>query len=319
MIARGRRRGESGFTLVEVMIAMIAGVIILSASTSLVLGSMRSMTATDLRDGIDRRARFIGIALHRDVQQAGIAMDSRPTFGTIGTFADTLVMLRVPYLVPAGGGMEEPADAYSRTADLGGSGVGNCGTWCLRVQRPVGETFQIKAGELAYIELTANVRRLIRVTAVTFPSASRAEVTFANTNRILGHPAGIKNPNLDLKKPFTVRTVRAVAFYRDAQGRLLRSDSTTTTGAAVPQVIATGVQSWDASLVFLNDVEADAADSDTPDGNPDNNYDDIARVHLRATLEADRADPRVNNGVILTRQYDWWLTPRNLIYERNRL
>ena len=84
-------------------------------------------------------------------------------------------------------------------------------------------------------------------------------------------------------------------------------------------MIATGVQNWQASLVFTSGVEADVADPDTPDGNPDNNYDDIARVHLWANLEADRADPKVNNGVILTRRFDWWLSPRNLMYERNRL
>ena len=83
-------------------------------------------------------------------------------------------------------------------------------------------------------------------------------------------------------------------------------------------MIATGIQTWDASIVFVNGVEADFADADT-DADTDNNFDDIIRIHLRATLQADRVDSRVNNGVILTRQFDWWYTPRNLMYDRNRL
>lgn len=318
MHAHPGRRGQSGFTLIELMIAMIVGILILSASTKLLLSSMRSLTGTELRDGVDRRARFIGIALQRDVQQTGISIDSRPTFGTVGTYADTLVMLRVPYFVPAGGGPEQPAINYSRTAVLpGGAGVGNCGALCVEVVRPAGEVFQIKVGELAYIQLNANVRRLIRVTAVSLPTGTTARVTFSNTNRILGHTAGIAG--IDLRTPFTVRTLRAVAFYRDATTSVLnRVDSVLTTGAVVPQPIATGVQSWTASLIFTNGVEANLADPDA-DGDPDNNFDDIARVHLQATLQADRADARVNNGVLLSRRYDWWLTPRNLVYERNRL
>ncbi len=313
----GRRQRETGFTLIEMLISMIVGVLVLGSATSLMMGAMRSLAGTELRDGIDRRARFIGIALQRDVQQTAVAIDSRPTFGTIGTFADTLVMLRVPYFVPAAGGPEVAGESYPRTALLpAGSGVGNCGGFCLEVQRPAGEVFQINPGELAYVELNSNVRRLIRVIAVALPTGTTARVFFANTTRILGHDAGIVG--LNLATPFTVRTLRAVAFYRDAQNQLNRADSVTVAGAAVPQVLTAGVQTWNASLVFVNGAELTLADPDV-DADPDNNFDDIIRVHVRATLLADQADGRINNGVILSRQFDWWYTPRNLMYERNRL
>ena len=155
MITRGRR-SESGFTLVEVMIAMIAGVIVLGASTTLVLGTMRSMRGTELRDGMDRRGRFVGIALQRDVQQTGIAIDARATFGTIGTYADTLVMLRVPFFSPLPGDPEIPAESYVRSALVpAASGVGNCGAFCLEVTRAAAPAFQIRVGELAYVELNS--------------------------------------------------------------------------------------------------------------------------------------------------------------------
>ena len=63
---------------------MIVGVLVLGSATSLMLGAMRSLRGTELRDGIDRRSRFIGIALQRDVQQTGIAIDSRPTSARSG-------------------------------------------------------------------------------------------------------------------------------------------------------------------------------------------------------------------------------------------
>ena len=313
MHAHPGRRGQSGFTLIELMIAMIVGILILSASTKLLLSTMRSVTGTELRDGVDRRARFIGIALQRDVQMTGIIIDSRPTFGTIGTYADTLVMLRVPFFVPAGGGPEVPATTYARTAVLpAGAGVGNCGATCVEVVRPAGETFQINVGELAYIQLNANVRRLVRVTAVALPNATTARVTFAATNRILGHAAGVAagggNPAVDLRQPFTIRTLRAVAFYRDAATSTLnRVDSVLTTGAVVPQPIATGVQSWDASLIFTSTASRPTSRTPTP-------------TPIRTTTSTTspgstcgRCSRRtgwmraLNNGVLLTRRYDWWL------------
>lgn len=39
------------------------------------------------RESIDRGARFIGLALARDVQEAGIAMESTPTFASLGTLS----------------------------------------------------------------------------------------------------------------------------------------------------------------------------------------------------------------------------------------
>jgi hypothetical protein len=77
------------------------------------------------------------------------------------------------------------------------------------------------------------------------------------------------------------------------------------------------VQQWDVSLVFTNGVEAVQADG--LDADPNNDYDDIGSVHVRARVRAENADPRVNGGALITRNYDWWFTPRNLIYERNRL
>jgi hypothetical protein len=39
---------------------------------------------------------------------------------------------------------------------------------------------------------------------------------------------------------------------------------------------------------------------------------------VRATLQGDRTDPRVNGGQPVRRDLQWWYAPRNLVYERNR-
>ena len=55
-------------------------------------------------------------------------------------------------------------------------------------------------------------------------------------------------------------------------------------------------------------------DSDTT-----NDFDDIVGVRIRNVLAADHIDPRVNDGELFTREYEWRFAPRNLMYERDRL
>ena len=48
-------------------------------------------------------------------------------------------------------------------------------------------------------------------------------------------------------------------------------------------------------------------------------YDDIVALRIRVTLKADRIDPRVNQGQLLRKSYEWTISPRNLRYEKRRL
>lgn len=316
-IARGpARRARGGFTLIEMMIAMVIGVIVLTASTSLVQDTMRSLAGVQLRDGIDRNARFIGIALQRDVQETGVGLQSLFDFGTLATYGDTVSVLSVPYFVIAGQ-PDRPAEAYGMSFTLPlVVGAGNCGLRCIEVVRDTAP-FQIQDGDLAYVQLSATVRRLIHVTSVTFPAADRARINFSGSNRLFGHAAGILGLNLGVGG-VTVTKGLVTSFWRDAaQNQLMRATRLTAGDTPDGETLATGVQAWATTLVFTDGDEATAANPD-PAIDPTNNYDDIVRLHVRATLQAERSDPRVNNGVLLTRQYDWWYAPRNLRYERNR-
>ncbi len=77
------------------------------------------------------------------------------------------------------------------------------------------------------------------------------------------------------------------------------------------------MQALTGRLVFTDGTEAAQADNGS-DGNANNDYDDIAALRVTATLQADRTDPRVNGGLPVRRQLQWWFAPRNLVYERNR-
>ena len=81
-------------------------------------------------------------------------------------------------------------------------------------------------------------------------------------------------------------------------------------------VLADGIQSWEVTLVFVDGDEAERANA--LDGDDTNDYDDIVSVRILAILAADDPDPRVNQGVLYTRDYEWRFAPRNLTYERNR-
>ena len=81
-------------------------------------------------------------------------------------------------------------------------------------------------------------------------------------------------------------------------------------------VLADGIQSWEVTLVFVDGDEAEKADPFDLDDT--NDYDDIVSVRILATLAADDPDPRLNQGLLYTRDYEWLFAPRNLTYERNR-
>jgi prepilin-type N-terminal cleavage/methylation domain-containing protein len=297
-----RRRGEAGFTLVEVLIATVVGVIVLASSTSLAIGSWRGLTGVELRDGIDRNARFLGTALRRDLQEAGVDLESQPGFGSLMVANDTVSILRVPY-------DPGPAPAYTLTNVNFADGV--CGGTCVEVDTSAGPP-QLAAGDLARLQAN-NQRRLILITAVS-STAGAFRVQFTAVDSLLGRPAGLTGLVINPSATFVQRLVSTT--YWSESGQLWRAQRLTNTGAPAGEVVGTGVQSFDVSLVFTDGEEAGTANPNDGDGT--NDYDDIAGVRIRVALQADRTDPRVNNGAPLTRTREWYLVPRNLIYERNR-
>jgi hypothetical protein len=108
-----------------------------------------------------------------------------------------------------------------------------------------------------------------------------------------------------------------VVYWR-ANGQLFRATGFNPDLTLRGEALAAGVQTWTGRLVFTDGTEAPQADNGS-DGNANNDYDDIAGLRIRATLQSDRIDPKVNGGQPVRRDLQWWYAPRNLVYERNRM
>ena len=301
-VARAR---PAGFTLVELMIAMVIGVLVLSAGMSLALTSWRNTRALTLRDGIERNARFIGTGLERDIQETGVGVESRPGWGSLAVWNDTITMLRVPYAPAA-------APVYP-TLPTPNFPNGACGATCLEINTG-GPAPALAAGDLVRFQVGTE-RRLLLLTGIT-PVTGGYRLQFTSTVTLLGRPAGTGGGLvIPANGPF-VQRLALVACWRQGT-TLMRAEQLDPTGALVGQAFATGVQRFDVALGFLDGEELTAANG--TDGDASNNYDQITGVRIIATLAADRADQSVNGGAVLTRTREWWLVPRNLIYERNRI
>lgn len=306
------RRVRRGFTLVELLLSMTISMVIITSATGFALTSWQSRRGWTIREAIDRNARFVGMSLSRDAQEAGIGMESTPVFSSVAGFGDTLSILSVPY---------EPLEApvYSIYNDGGASPDyppgGNCGTTCIEFKKS-GGTYQLAAGDLARLQVGAE-RRLLLITNVT-DNGTRFRVHFKDQDWLLGRQSALSDSLLLSRSATSIQQLKVVAYYEDPTAHtIMRADRISATGQLLGSVLATNVQSWTANLVFVGDFvhqSYDGFDSDTT-----NNGNKIIGVKVRANIRAERTDPGVNNGQLVTRWYEWNVAPRNLLYEKNRL
>jgi hypothetical protein len=313
-------------TLVEIMIAMVVGVIVMASAMSFTITTFRGVEHTNLREDVFRTGRFIGTSLERDAASAGVAMQSQVRFGTLLAKGDTLVIISVPYdtlpvplLATAAPGN---APVYSMPADTStyAPGQGSCGTYCVDVQVGVtGDTLQFGVGNMIQMNVDSE-RRLLNVTGKRNMGGGRFEITFSANDTLFLHPAGWVRPiasaqNLQLRPAETsFQKITPVMYYRDAQNRIIRSTGLTTGGAPVGDVVAENVVAWTVWLFF---EDGDSAQVANPvDADDTNDYDDLSSVKVVATLQNARADRNI--GTAATRNFEWRYSPRNLAYERNR-
>lgn len=296
-------RGRGGFTLLELIISLTIGLVVLASAMELTAGTWRSIRGVAIRDGVTRNSRYIGVTLQRDVLETGVDLSSAPDFGSLATFGDTIAILRVPYA---------PAAAPQYALSTANFATGVCGAACLEIQTG-GVVPSLAVGDVARVQVS-NVRRLIYVTSVAAVGGGY-RIQFVNAPRLLHHAAAIQGLAITAAATF-VQRLGLVVYYRSGT-QLMRA--TDLNAALVPQgvVVATGIQAFTARLSFTDNSVVAQADSGT-DGNVVNDYDDIAALQVQATIQGDRTDPRVNGGLPVTRQLQWWFAPRNLIYERNR-
>jgi prepilin-type N-terminal cleavage/methylation domain-containing protein len=304
-------RKRSGFTLVELLISMTVALVVITGATSFSVNSWKTRRGWTVREGVDRGARFVGLSLARDVQEAGISIESTPTFASLGTFGDTISILSVPY---------EPTEApvYSIVDD--GDTLptyppgGNCGATCIEFLIPSG-TLGLASGNLAILQV-GSARRLLLLQSVANMGSGRFRVTFLDTPSILGRQSGLDSLLLS-RSGTTIQKLNAVVYWRNpSTKKLYRATSLSSAGTPNGQVMATNVENFEAHLLFINNSESasyNGIDSDTlNDGN------DIVGAKIRAQMKSDRSDPAVNGGQPILRWYEWKVAPRNLLYEKNR-
>jgi prepilin-type N-terminal cleavage/methylation domain-containing protein len=312
--SRRSRGTRDGFTLVELLIVMLLGVLVLTAAAGFAMQTLSTRRGSGIRDGVNRNGRYVGLTLARDIQDAGIGIESTPTWGTLTVFGDTVAALSVPYENDVAAMVYRIAPPPPDTVNPLPPG-GTCGVRCVEFFK-AGGAYDLQVGDLARLQVNG-VRRLIIVTSVASASPSTFLVEFADVPRLLGYPAGLVD-SLRLDRAGTsIQRMRFAAFWRDAGSRqLMRATRFDPMGTMQGEVIADEVDAFEPLLVFTNGAMAPMANGLDPDTT--NDYNRIAALEIEATLRAEQTDRGVNDGAALERSYTWRIAPRNLMYERNR-
>lgn len=308
---RTMMRTRRGFTITEVLLSLTIALVVISSATAFSVQSWRTRRNWTVRETVDRDARFVGLSLARDVQEAGVAVTSTPVFASIDGFGDTLSVLSVPY---------EPDEAPVYPIHDDGDTLptyppgGTCGATCIEFQK-VNNGYTLAAGDLVRLQV-AGTRRLLLLTQVS-NAGSNFRIEFLPVSKLLNRPSGLDSLLL-MRSGTTIQQLNVVAYYRDPSTKVLkRADHLDAAGVPVGVALASNVEAFTAKLRFMSGAEYttySGIDSDTlNDGN------DILGVRLRAKLKSARADPSVNGGYPISRWYEWKVAPRNLLYEKNRM
>ena len=303
-MARRISASPEGFTLIELLLSVVLSVVIMSASLGFALTTFRGSEGNQLREEVYRNARFIGMALERDVQTTGVGIASEIRFGTLTTFADTLVVLHVPWT---------PTDAFPYVIDPP-AGVNNpldpggtCGPSCIDLSAGPGNSFDLVPGDMARLQVNSE-RRVILITDVK-KTGNTYEVTFASAPTLLHYEAALSGGLLLDRFSSIVQKLQPIVYWVENE-ILYRADRLDLNGDLIGSPLAYDVKVWDAKMIFVDLDEADQGDPD--DADDTNEFDDILGVRLTATLATTRSDIRVAGGQLYTREYEWKFLPRNL-------
>lgn len=307
-MAHFRHRG--GFTLVELLISLVVGLVLVAASLSFAVSTFRGAEGNKLREEVYRNGRFIGMSLQRDVQSAGVGIESQMTFGTLNTFNDTLVIYAVPWepqMAPAHS--IRPPFGFTNPLPPGGT----CGALCIDLEYDSDGGYDLQPGDLARLQVNTE-RRLLLIDGVR-DMGTYFQVSFLGGTSILNYDAAFAG-GLQLDGfTTTIQELHPVVYFVE-DSTLFRAQSFNTSGVLQPSPMAYGVIDWDTWLIFEDGDVLTAAN--TGDADTTNDFDDLLGVRITATLATNRADLRVNDGGLFTRDFEWRIMPRNLMYERNR-
>lgn len=306
-----KQMNRLGFTMIELLIALVMGVIVLSAALSFGVSTWRTMEGNSVREEVYRNGRFIGMSLERDMQTVGVGIASTVSFGTLAVWGDTIVILSVPF--DPNEAPPHDLDPKPGTDNPLPSG-GTCGTYCLDLLPDAKNYFSLAAGDLARLQVN-DERRLILLTSMK-KTGNKYTVEFTPHSALLRYTAGLTGDlRLDRYSTFAQK-LSVIVYYLDGD-KLMRAEKLNQDGTPAGEILAYGVQTWEVNLVFTDLDEAPAA---SPlDSDPTNDFDDILGVRVRVVCAADRPSRNVKVGQLFTKEFEWQFSPRNLMYEKNRL
>lgn len=305
-----RNSDRRGFTLVELLISLTVGLVIVAASLSFAISTFSGVEANKLREEVFRNGRFIGMSLTRDVQTAGVGIESIPSFGTLHAFSDSLVVLRVPFepsLAPAH--ELRPPPGSPNPLPFGGT----CGALCLDLEYDASGGFDLQPGDLARLQ-SSTERRLLLITGVR-DMGTYFQITFLGDTEILDHQAAFAGGLQMDRSGTSVQELQPIVYFVE-DSVLYRAQSFDASGNLEESPMAYGVTDWQTFLLFTDGDTATAGDATDADNT--NDFDDLLGTLVRATVETTRRDIRVADGGIFSREFEWTIMPRNLAYERNR-
>lgn len=289
---------------------MVVGLVVVAAALSFAVSTYRGVDGNKLREEVYRNGRFVGMSLYRDVQMAGVGIESQRDFGTLNTFGDTLMVLRVPFeptMAPAHSMWVPPLSPDPLPPG------GTCGATCIDFEYDASGSFDFRPGDLARLQ-SATERRLLLIRDVR-DLVTRFQVTFVADTLLLDHRAAFAG-GLQLSRSGTsLQKLQPVLFFVNGT-TLFRSMGFDTTGVLQSSPMAYGVRDWDTALLFV-DGDTAAAGSHM-DADLTNDFDDLLGVLITAELGTNRPDIRVADGGVFSREFEWSIMPRNLMYERNR-
>jgi prepilin-type N-terminal cleavage/methylation domain-containing protein len=305
-----KHTSKSGFTLIELLIALTVGVVVLTAALSFGVSTWRTMEGNDIREEAYRNGRFIGMSLERDMQTVGVGIASTVSFGTLATWGDTIVILSVPFDPNEAPPYDlDPAPGVDNPLPSGGT----CGTYCINLIHDKGKP-DLAAGDLARLQVN-DTRRLILVSSATNAGAGKA-VEFTPHSSLVRYTAGLTGDLLLDRYSTFAQKLQLIIYYLDGE-KLMRAEGLNLDGTPKGDVLAYGIKEWEAKIIFTDLDEADQVN--LMDSDATNDFDDVLGVRVRVVAGADRPAYYVMGGDLYTREFEWRFSPRNLMYERNRL
>lgn len=321
MLSKKRDRGplprNGGFTLVELLIALLVGSVVVTGSLAMLDVVRTSRRTENLRVDLQQNARSAIDMISRDLQQAGQGMDPNPIFGVVATAdggtgqPDTLYILYVEPDTP-GHVVRDPDVGLQKSQ--------------LKLKISCGDPVDdLQAGNFVYLA-NGSARGVAHVKQVA-RNASGASCDGADSGKDLGTVLLNVAPIASEAHGWVFQgnaigavalRARAAVYFVDTSepsGPKLVRSSSYENGRWEQTPIANWIANFQVELLFSDGRRAPEADPGDTD--PDNDYEDIETVHLTFEALARRIDKDLKRGAVYRRQYSLSVTPRNLLYTRN--